>query len=55
MLAVRTRVVVSHEAEVEPEPVASIEEEDLDYVVEVYDPLIKTNELLLLTLSHSNL
>ncbi|XP_023643429.1 ras GTPase-activating protein-binding protein 2 isoform X2 [Capsella rubella] len=32
------RVVVSHEAEVEPEPVASIEEEDLDNVAEVYDP-----------------
>ncbi|KAF3540601.1 hypothetical protein F2Q69_00025192 [Brassica cretica] len=31
-------VVVSHEAEVEPEPVASIEEEDLDNVAEVYDP-----------------
>jgi len=32
------RVVVSHEPEVEPEPVASIEEEDLDNVAEVYDP-----------------
>ncbi|KAF8089572.1 hypothetical protein N665_0502s0036 [Sinapis alba] len=32
------RVVVSQEAEVEPEPVASIEEEDLDNVAEVYDP-----------------
>ncbi|XP_019093232.1 PREDICTED: ras GTPase-activating protein-binding protein 2-like isoform X2 [Camelina sativa] len=32
------RVNVSHEAEVEPEPVASIEEEDLDNVAEVYDP-----------------
>ncbi|ESQ31832.1 hypothetical protein EUTSA_v100055271mg, partial [Eutrema salsugineum] len=32
------RVIVSHEAEVEPEPVASIEEEDLDNVAEVYDP-----------------
>lgn len=32
-------VIVSHEAaEVEPEPVASIEEEDLDNVAEVYDP-----------------
>lgn len=31
-------VTVSHEAEVEPEPVASIEEEDLDNVAEVYDP-----------------
>ncbi|KAG2284318.1 hypothetical protein Bca52824_055538 [Brassica carinata] len=35
------RVVVSHEAEVEPEPVASIEEEDLDNVAEVYDPCEK--------------
>ena len=34
------RVVVSHEAEVEPEPVASIEE-DLDNVAEVYDPCEK--------------
>ncbi|KAL0658879.1 hypothetical protein Bca4012_079464 [Brassica carinata] len=33
------RVVVSREAEVEPEPVATIEEEeDLDSVAEVYDP-----------------
>ncbi|CAH2044083.1 unnamed protein product [Thlaspi arvense] len=32
------RVIVSHEAEIEPEPVASIEEEDLDNVAEVYDP-----------------
>ncbi|CAN8264862.1 unnamed protein product [Cochlearia groenlandica] len=32
------RVIVSHEVEVEPEPVASIEEEDLDSVAEVYDP-----------------
>lgn len=32
------RVIVSHEVEVEPEPVASIEEEDLDNVAEVYDP-----------------
>ncbi|CAN7125694.1 unnamed protein product [Brassica rapa subsp. narinosa] len=35
------RVVVSHEAEVEPEPVASIEEEDVDNVAEVYDPCEK--------------
>ena len=33
------RVVVSHEAEAEPEPVATIEEEeDLENVAEVYDP-----------------
>ncbi|KAJ0248764.1 Nuclear transport factor 2 [Hirschfeldia incana] len=31
-------VVTTREAEVEPEPVASIEEEDLDNVAEVYDP-----------------
>ncbi|KAL0718291.1 hypothetical protein Bca4012_067613 [Brassica carinata] len=36
------RVVVSHEAEVEPEPVATIEEEDLGNVAEVYtDPCEK--------------
>ncbi|KAL1215116.1 Nuclear transport factor 2 [Cardamine amara subsp. amara] len=32
------RVIVTHEPEVELEPVASIEEEDLDNVAEVYDP-----------------
>lgn len=32
------RVIVTNELEVEPEPVASIEEEDLDNVAEVYDP-----------------
>lgn len=37
-------VVVSREAEVEPEPVASIEEEDVDNVAEVYDDPCEKDE-----------
>ncbi|KAJ0236322.1 Nuclear transport factor 2 [Hirschfeldia incana] len=38
------RVDVSHEAEVEPEPVATIEEENVDNVAEVYDDSCEKDE-----------
>lgn len=37
-------VIVSHEAEVEPEPVAIIEEEDVDNVAKVYDDPCEKDE-----------
>ena len=37
-------VVVSHEAEVESEPVATIEEEDIENVAEVYDDPCEKDE-----------